>query len=146
MGDRTPNNLLLTDVLTLEEAALYLRISKDKMEELAQTQRVPAQKIDSDWRFSKEALSLWLKLGQSGEWARVFPNALTHESPQMFELLLELRQMILNSQKLQEEQPKPKPKKSSKEAIDSVIGSLRDEENPEAFQATLRAIRKEGWK
>jgi excisionase family DNA binding protein len=49
------------EVLTLTEAAAYLRVSEAEVLELARRGDVPGRKIGSDWRFHKEALSDWLR-------------------------------------------------------------------------------------
>lgn len=49
------------EVLTLSEAAAYLRIAEDVLLGLATDQHVPARKIGSEWRFLKAALRDWLR-------------------------------------------------------------------------------------
>src|SRR5688500_18103035 len=49
------------EVLTAVEAARFLRIKKAKLLELADQRRVPARKIDDDWRFLRSALEEWLR-------------------------------------------------------------------------------------
>ena len=53
------------DVLTIDELANYLRISRSTLYKLAQEGRVPCQKVGRHWRFPKEAIDRWL--GQSGQ-------------------------------------------------------------------------------
>jgi excisionase family DNA binding protein len=48
------------DVLTIDEAAQYLRISKSSLYKLAQEGKIPCQKVGRHWRFSIQALSSWL--------------------------------------------------------------------------------------
>jgi excisionase family DNA binding protein len=48
------------EVLTLEEAAAYLRVSPQEVDELATRRDLPARKIGSQWRFHKTALVEWL--------------------------------------------------------------------------------------
>jgi excisionase family DNA binding protein len=48
-------------VLTLPEAAAYLRVSEEALRELAAEQGVPARKIGAEWRFLKTALQEWLR-------------------------------------------------------------------------------------
>ena len=50
-----------TDVLTLEEAAVYLRVSADELKKLAEAGGIPARPIGKEWRFSKTALEEWLR-------------------------------------------------------------------------------------
>jgi excisionase family DNA binding protein len=49
-----------TQVLTLSEAATFLRVSEAALLHLATLQEVPGRKIGDDWRFSKTALQDWL--------------------------------------------------------------------------------------
>jgi len=48
------------DVLTLSEAARYLRLSDADVIELVHTQGLPGRLAGSDWRFLKAALQEWL--------------------------------------------------------------------------------------
>ena len=48
------------DVLTIDEAARYLRISKSSLYKLAQERKIPCQKVGRHWRFSRIALGTWL--------------------------------------------------------------------------------------
>jgi excisionase family DNA binding protein len=48
------------EVLTLSEAAAYLRIGEEALRKLATEQAVPARQIGDEWRFSKAALQAWL--------------------------------------------------------------------------------------
>lgn len=48
-------------ILTLPEAAAYLRVSEEVMLELAEGAELPGRKIGNEWRFLKEALGDWLR-------------------------------------------------------------------------------------
>jgi excisionase family DNA binding protein len=48
-------------VLTLREAANYLRVSQNSLERLATDGEVPGMSVDGKWRFTREALEEWLK-------------------------------------------------------------------------------------
>ena len=52
-------------VMTLREAASYLRIAPTRLETLANDRLLPAFLIDGKWRFSKAGLDEWLSM-QSG--------------------------------------------------------------------------------
>lgn len=54
------------EVLTLDEAALYLRVDRAELGQLAAWGQVPARRIGSQWRFSREALNDWLRGGYGG--------------------------------------------------------------------------------
>ena len=49
------------DVLTLPEAAAYLRVSEKVLAEVAAAGNVPAREIGGEWRFSRTALEYWLR-------------------------------------------------------------------------------------
>jgi excisionase family DNA binding protein len=58
---RTEKPNCLPDVLTLPEAAAYLRISESKVEQLVREQGLPARRVDNEWRILKAALHDWLR-------------------------------------------------------------------------------------
>lgn len=49
------------DVLTLAEAAAYLRLSEEEVVRLVHTQGLPGRAVGADWRFLKSALQDWLR-------------------------------------------------------------------------------------
>lgn len=51
---------LTTDVLTLPEAASYLRVSEADVIEMVTHHDLPARKIGDQWRFLKRGLENWL--------------------------------------------------------------------------------------
>lgn len=53
-------------VMTSREAASYLRISKDKLEKLAEEGEIPGVVLDGRWRFPKPNLDDWLTLQTVG--------------------------------------------------------------------------------
>lgn len=53
-----------TDVLTIEELADYLKISKSTLYKLAQEGRIPGQKVGRHWRFRKQTIDRWLEEDQ----------------------------------------------------------------------------------
>ena len=48
-------------VLTIEDLAGYLKISKSTLYKLAQNGALPGIKVGRHWRFHKEAVDAWLK-------------------------------------------------------------------------------------
>lgn len=48
------------DVLTLEEAARYVRVSEKTLREMAKSGRIPSQRAGREWRFLRRALEDWL--------------------------------------------------------------------------------------
>lgn len=49
-------------VMTLREAAQYLRMGAGVLEQMAQEGKVPALMIDGKWRFARAAVDEWLNL------------------------------------------------------------------------------------
>jgi excisionase family DNA binding protein len=50
-----------SDVMTLEEVMLYLRIPRSSLYKLAQEGKIPSQKVGRHWRFRREAIDRWLE-------------------------------------------------------------------------------------
>jgi excisionase family DNA binding protein len=48
-------------VLTIDELAEYLKVSKSTLYKLAQEGRIPGQKVGKHWRFRKDAIDRWLE-------------------------------------------------------------------------------------
>lgn len=57
---QAPVPIVLPDVLTLEEAAEYLRVSEPVVVELATKHELPGRKIGQQWRFHRQGLAEWL--------------------------------------------------------------------------------------
>jgi len=51
----------LEKLITLEEVADYLRLSKDTVYRMANTGKIPASKAGNQWRFRKEDIDQWLE-------------------------------------------------------------------------------------
>ncbi|PWB56034.1 MAG: DNA-binding protein [Anaerolineales bacterium] len=51
----------LPEIMTIGEAAQYLRISLSSLYKLAQDGKIPCQKVGKHWRFRKEAVDRWLE-------------------------------------------------------------------------------------
>ena len=51
------------DIMTMDELAEYLKISKSTLYKLAQDNKLPGQKIGKRWRFHKDAVDAWVKHG-----------------------------------------------------------------------------------
>ena len=49
-----------TDILTVDELHLYLKVPKPTLYNLAQHGRIPAAKVGRHWRFRKAAIDEWL--------------------------------------------------------------------------------------
>jgi excisionase family DNA binding protein len=55
------DRVTIPDVLTLEEASVYLRLSVETVASQALKGNIPGRKIESDWRFLKAAIDEWLR-------------------------------------------------------------------------------------
>ena len=51
----------LPEIMTISEAAEYLRISISSLYKLAQGARIPCQKVGRHWRFRRQAIDRWLE-------------------------------------------------------------------------------------
>jgi excisionase family DNA binding protein len=49
------------EVLTLEEAAAFLRVEAIAVEESARRGELPGRRLGGEWRFSRDALLAWLE-------------------------------------------------------------------------------------
>jgi len=49
------------DVLTIEELAIYLKISKSTLYKLVREGKIPSQKVGRHWRFRKKSIDRWLE-------------------------------------------------------------------------------------
>src|SRR5437588_12917101 len=57
----TSVNGLADEVLTLAEAAAYLKFSEDEVLRLVDDQGLPARRLANQWRFLKTAIQDWLR-------------------------------------------------------------------------------------
>jgi excisionase family DNA binding protein len=64
----------MPDVLTLREAAAYLRLSERSLYELARARRVPAAQLGGKWLFPRERLERWLSAQADGPEAGLRPD------------------------------------------------------------------------
>ena len=48
------------DVMTIDELAAYLQLSKSTLYKLAQEGKVPGQKVGKHWRFHRQTIDSWL--------------------------------------------------------------------------------------
>ena len=49
------------EVMTIQETSEYLRIPVSSLYRLAQSGRIPCQKVGRHWRFRREAIERWLE-------------------------------------------------------------------------------------
>lgn len=120
------------DVLTLAEAAAYLRVPEAEVLRLAEHRDIPAQRIGDEWRFLRRALGHWLSYGP--RFCRdVPPWFLDH--PMMEDLLFALETRLfqrIDSQKRE---------RGSKQAVRRHVGVLKDEGDLEEVLSSLSSQR-----
>ena len=51
----------LPEVMTIEETSHYLRVPLSSLYRLAQSGKIPCQKVGRHWRFRRQALERWLE-------------------------------------------------------------------------------------
>ena len=51
------------EIMTMDELAEYLKISKSTLYKLAVENKLPGTKIGKRWRFHKEAIDRWVQSG-----------------------------------------------------------------------------------
>jgi excisionase family DNA binding protein len=66
-GKLPPAPAAVTDVLTLAEAAAYLKVAEPEVARLAQSRELPARMVGTEWRFLKSAIQTWLSTPCSSE-------------------------------------------------------------------------------
>jgi len=82
-----------SDVLTLAEAAAYLRVPEAELLRMAQGQSLPARQVGNDWRFLKAALQDWLRSPQTSVSKKEFWDAqigALQNDPDVEEMLKEI--------------------------------------------------------
>src|SRR4051812_38743826 len=55
------------EVLTLEEAAAYLRVPEQEVVQSVETDCLPGRQVGGKWRFSRTALQTWLSAPLAGQ-------------------------------------------------------------------------------
>ncbi len=69
------------DVLSLEEAAVYLKVNYSDIRQMIKEQGLPGRKIGNDWRFLRGALADWLRNPGATSATPVAPPAARVERP-----------------------------------------------------------------
>src|SRR5436309_15795480 len=85
----TTNSVPASKVLTLAEAAAYLRISPEELLKLVSSEGLPGRRVGADWRFLKSALQNWLITPPKGTGLLSQLGALK-DDPYLDELLKEI--------------------------------------------------------
>ncbi len=113
----------VSEVLTLSEAADYLRVSEKVLLQMAVEKKVPGRKLGDEWRFSTEAIQHWLRCDPTSENGVALPNT-PHAKPETVELLLaELERRLIGKLRSGE----PPPLRGNKERLLALAGSWRDD-------------------
>jgi excisionase family DNA binding protein len=137
---RSGHDIQHEEVLTLTEAASFLRVSEGDLEELLAHGAIPAQKIGGEWRFLKRALGDWLCYGPLFyREFRGFPPPWLLEYPVLEELLLILEKRLLSRLATSTEPP---VKRGSKQAVLKHFGVFKDDPGMEEMLSNIYARRK----
>jgi excisionase family DNA binding protein len=56
----------VTEVMTLQEVAAFLKAHPNTVYRLARAGKIPAFKLGTDWRFERRAIEAWIRLRQQG--------------------------------------------------------------------------------
>jgi len=51
----------MASLMTIGEVAAYLRLSKDTVYRMAQSGKIPASKVGTQWRFRQDDVDAWLE-------------------------------------------------------------------------------------
>lgn len=94
------------EILTIEEVAIFLRVSERTVYDWAQKGKIPCGRLGSSWRFKRSEILKWIekKLGTTN-------NTISKESVTLDQVLNEKRCMILDS-------------KSKEDVFNRMIGIL----------------------
>lgn len=127
------------EVLTLPEAAAFLRTPEEAILELVNQSVIPAQRIGGEWRFLKRALAEFLRFGPHfSHKLGMFPPPWMLEHPFWEEMFWALEQRIL-SKLPSPERASAKP--GSKQAVLKHFGVFKDDADVEEQLAGIRARR-----
>jgi excisionase family DNA binding protein len=80
------------EVLTLAEAAAYLRVGEAEILRAVRDQGLPARQIGPDWRFLKPALQDWLKAASRMNQGLLAHLGAVRNDPYLEEMLKEIYQ------------------------------------------------------
>jgi excisionase family DNA binding protein len=80
------------EVLTLAEAAAYLRVGEGEVLQAVRDQGLPARQLGADWRFLQSALQEWLKTPSRRNQGLLAHLGAARNDPHLEELLEEVYQ------------------------------------------------------
>jgi excisionase family DNA binding protein len=75
------------EVLTLAEAAAYLRVTENELTRLVRDQGLPGRKLGDGWRFLKTALQDWLRVPPSKKEGLLMQIGAFKDDPDLGEML-----------------------------------------------------------
>jgi excisionase family DNA binding protein len=131
----------LENILTLAEAAAYLRIPEKDLAELADRNELPARKLAGEWRFLRRGLDYWLvSRGRHPHDGWISDPYFLMDSPFVEDLLPLLEERLLR--KLQRVSPSPKP--GTKQAVLRHFGIISDDADLEEQIKLIRKRRETG--
>jgi excisionase family DNA binding protein len=55
------------DILTIQELAVYLKISRSTLYKLVREGKIPSKKVGKHWRFYKGAIDSWMQKTQKNK-------------------------------------------------------------------------------
>ena len=55
------------EVMTIDDLAAYLQVSKSSLYKLAQGGKIPGQKVGKHWRFRRDTIDRWLDARENGD-------------------------------------------------------------------------------
>lgn len=138
---RSKSEMQRGEVLTLSEAAAYLRVPEAELAQLAEGGGIPARKIGDEWRFLKQALNEWLHSPDRPctDAGSIHPRRLMDSLAK--ELLDILEDRIV--QRLKQATPPPR-RPGSKQAVLAHFGIFQNEGDLEEQLADARKRREAG--
>jgi excisionase family DNA binding protein len=87
---QTVEPVVLPEVLTLAEAAEYLRVSESEVHDLIRQQGLPGRKIGDQWRFLKAGLRDWLRSPLIENWRLMELAGAWKDDPYLDEMLKQI--------------------------------------------------------
>ena len=78
------------EVLTLAEAAAYLRVTENEVLGLVRNQELPGRKLANDWRFLKTAVQDWLRAPPSKKDGLLMQIGAFEDDPDLGAMLAEI--------------------------------------------------------
>ncbi len=120
---RSDSGNVQLEVLTLAEAAAFLRVEEEALLTLAKDRAVPAQQIGGEWRFLKDALGDWLRYGPH------YKSEIVRLSDEAAKLILVLEKRF--------GKPVEEPQPGSRQAVKKHFGVWKDDPTAETMLAEI---------